>query len=193
MTSRDASEFLWVGGHPGFDLVNTEAVDASGERLELVPDWAALVDWAQEAGLIESQLGEQCRVAGQRHGADAMAWFRRLRASLRTVLESGAEAPGDLDAAVAEVPVRLRYHPDQARGAIPLDAAAPFDRLRLALAIAALDAARLDRSRIRPCASRRCVLLFHDASRNRSRRWCDMAVCGNRAKASTHYRRTRPA
>ncbi len=36
-----------------------------------------------------------------------------------------------------------------------------------------------------------CHWLFLDRSRNRSRAWCDMAVCGNRAKASRHYRRNR--
>ncbi|WP_377288081.1 CGNR zinc finger domain-containing protein [Rhizobium sp. SG2393] len=34
-----------------------------------------------------------------------------------------------------------------------------------------------------------CGWLFLDRSRNRSRAWCDMAVCGNRAKAKRHYRR----
>ncbi|MBB3963881.1 putative RNA-binding Zn ribbon-like protein [Rhizobium metallidurans] len=34
-----------------------------------------------------------------------------------------------------------------------------------------------------------CGWLFLDRSKNRSRTWCDMAVCGNRAKASKHYRR----
>lgn len=34
-----------------------------------------------------------------------------------------------------------------------------------------------------------CDWLFMDRSKNGSRRWCDMAVCGNRAKAKSHYRR----
>ncbi len=34
-----------------------------------------------------------------------------------------------------------------------------------------------------------CGWLFLDRSKNRSRFWCDMSVCGNRAKASRHYRR----
>jgi len=42
-------------------------------------------------------------------------------------------------------------------------------------------------SRIRICAN--CCWLFLDASRNGSRIWCDMAVCGNRQKARRHYRR----
>ncbi len=36
-----------------------------------------------------------------------------------------------------------------------------------------------------------CGWLFLDRSKNRSRVWCDMTVCGNRAKASRHYRRRR--
>ncbi len=36
---------------------------------------------------------------------------------------------------------------------------------------------------------RNCGWLFIDRSKNRSRAWCDMAVCGNRAKAHRHYRR----
>ncbi|MFE9632917.1 CGNR zinc finger domain-containing protein [Streptomyces sp. NPDC006463] len=45
--------------------------------------------------------------------------------------------------------------------------------------------------RIHKCASESCVLHFHDTSRNGTRRWCSMAACGNRAKASRHYARTR--
>lgn len=45
--------------------------------------------------------------------------------------------------------------------------------------------------RIRKCASETCILHFHDTSRNGTRRWCSMAACGNRAKASRHYARTR--
>ncbi|MBT2456271.1 CGNR zinc finger domain-containing protein [Streptomyces sp. ISL-86] len=45
--------------------------------------------------------------------------------------------------------------------------------------------------RIRSCASPACVLHFYDISRNGTRRWCSMAACGNRAKASRHYARTR--
>ncbi|MFJ9340761.1 CGNR zinc finger domain-containing protein [Streptomyces sp. NPDC101733] len=54
-----------------------------------------------------------------------------------------------------------------------------------------LDLLRADPDRIRKCASETCVLHFHDISRNGTRRWCSMAACGNRAKASRHYARTR--
>jgi predicted RNA-binding Zn ribbon-like protein len=49
-----------------------------------------------------------------------------------------------------------------------------------------------DHSRIGQCADDRgCGYLFYDTSRNRSRRWCDMNSCGNRAKSQRHYARRR--
>jgi predicted RNA-binding Zn ribbon-like protein len=49
-----------------------------------------------------------------------------------------------------------------------------------------------DRKRVGQCADDRgCGWLFYDASRNRSRRWCKMEDCGNRAKARRHYARER--
>jgi predicted RNA-binding Zn ribbon-like protein len=47
------------------------------------------------------------------------------------------------------------------------------------------DPAILSRTKICPS----CDWLFIDQSKNQSRLWCDMAVCGNRAKAKAHYRR----
>jgi predicted RNA-binding Zn ribbon-like protein len=43
--------------------------------------------------------------------------------------------------------------------------------------------------RVKTCGGEGCDWLFVDASRNRSRRWCDMRDCGNRAKARRHYHR----
>ena len=41
---------------------------------------------------------------------------------------------------------------------------------------------------VRECEDNACRWLFVDRSRNHSRRWCDMKVCGNRIKARTFYR-----
>jgi predicted RNA-binding Zn ribbon-like protein len=61
-----------------------------------------------------------------------------------------------------------------------------------ALAVSALSLLRNDTiPRLRICPN--CAWLFIDRSRNSSRLWCDMAVCGNRQKASRHYRRRRTA
>ncbi|ABC90277.1 hypothetical conserved protein [Rhizobium etli CFN 42] len=44
-----------------------------------------------------------------------------------------------------------------------------------------------DPERMKICGN--CGWLFIDRSKNKSRAWCDMAICGNRAKANRHYRR----
>jgi predicted RNA-binding Zn ribbon-like protein len=43
--------------------------------------------------------------------------------------------------------------------------------------------------RFRVCANDTCRWLFYDESRSGQRRWCDMATCGNRAKAQRHRAR----
>jgi len=52
-----------------------------------------------------------------------------------------------------------------------------------------VDAAAL--GRVRECAAEDCAWLFVDTSRNRSRQWCDMRTCGNRAKARRFHARRR--
>jgi predicted RNA-binding Zn ribbon-like protein len=47
-----------------------------------------------------------------------------------------------------------------------------------------------DRDRIKQCSN--CGWLFVDNSKNRSRRWCSMEVCGNRVKVRRYARKTRP-
>ncbi|PSH61009.1 hypothetical protein CU102_27445 [Phyllobacterium brassicacearum] len=64
-------------------------------------------------------------------------------------------------------------------GELSLTTAAFLSGVRL------FEPSRLERIKICP----NCHWLYFDGSRNRSRRWCDMRVCGNRAKARRHYDR----
>ncbi|MBM4194366.1 MAG: hypothetical protein FJ202_08325 [Gemmatimonadetes bacterium] len=48
-----------------------------------------------------------------------------------------------------------------------------------------------DLRRVHRCASQRCGRVFFDASRNGRRRWCEMATCGNRAKAARHRQKVK--
>jgi predicted RNA-binding Zn ribbon-like protein len=48
-----------------------------------------------------------------------------------------------------------------------------------------------DFSRIKQCHGNHCGWLFYDGTKNKSRQWCDMSVCGNRAKASALRARIR--
>lgn len=68
--------------------------------------------------------------------------------------------------------------------------AAPSDHaIEAATAHSALRLLTSDTERLKICGN--CGWLFLDKSKNRSRTWCDMAVCGNRVKASRHYHRTK--
>jgi predicted RNA-binding Zn ribbon-like protein len=189
-----ASRFFWIGNHVGIDFLNTEARDGEGERLELVGTLDALVAWAQAAQLVESDVADACRSLGNGAATRLLTWAHTLRARARAMLLPDADRPGDTEAAFNDsllgVPVRLAYPPFGPFGA-PLSTAIPADRLRLALALAVVDATTLDRSRIRRCDGELCVLVYYDTSKNGSRRWCDMAACGNRAKAAAHYLRTK--
>ena len=67
----------------------------------------------------------------------------------------------------------------------PLVALAPIARSAAALMAEGPEAP------VRQCAHPRCVLYFYDDSRSRRRRWCSMAVCGNRMKVAAHAQRRR--
>jgi len=187
--------FFWIGNHPGLDFLNTEAVDHHGARVELLHSWHDVVAWAEAADIVTTAPDDAHSAPTDRQARRALDWARRLRAGARQALDLDANDPvagtDTLAEAVADVPVRLVYRPDAQRGIPPLATDDPIDTLRLALALAVLDATQLDRTRVRQCESEQCVLVFYDTSKNRSRRWCDMAACGNRAKAAAHYQRLR--
>jgi predicted RNA-binding Zn ribbon-like protein len=50
---------------------------------------------------------------------------------------------------------------------------------------------RKDLTLVRRCEGLTCTMWFHDVSKGHARRWCSMAVCGNRAKAVAHRARAR--
>ena len=50
-----------------------------------------------------------------------------------------------------------------------------------------------DLALVKKCENPVCVLFFYDTSKNHSRRWCSMSVCGNRMKVAAHYQRLRKA
>lgn len=72
----------------------------------------------------------------------------------------------------------------------PADLAAMISAAGIAALLGA--AARPGWRRLKSCADLDCGRVFLDASRNTSRRWCDMAGCGNRAKTAAFRARRRP-
>jgi len=69
----------------------------------------------------------------------------------------------------------------------------PCDLIVGPVVLAAVDLLRDERlSRLKMCPRDECHWLFLDLTKNRSRRWCDMAACGNRAKVELHRHRHQP-
>ena len=124
-----------------------------------------------------------------------------MREGLHAILAARArgwavppEAVAMLNAALPPALARLELRPVDGRFEWSWTLAT--DELDAMLAPVIESAAELltsvERVRIGECESTTCGRLFLDRSRNRSRRWCDMAVCGNRTKARRHYQRSKP-
>ncbi|WP_051717423.1 CGNR zinc finger domain-containing protein [Streptomyces megasporus] len=168
-------------GEPlSLDLLNTRWIE-NGVRHDLLKDVDGFAVWLAGHGLLER--------AGA--GPEALAAALEAREALGAVVAT----PGDeraregLNAVLARGRVLRSLGPDG-----PAERVEPEDPAWLAAWLAADDYLRLVGTapdRIRACANDECVLHFYDVSRNGTRRWCSMSGCGNRAKASRHYARTR--
>lgn len=196
--------FEITGGHLALDLANTVDVRPTAEPIELLRDWDRLIEWGEQAGAMDAATARRLVRDGARRPEEALAVLRRVRFvrealhGLFRAVADGAPLPqAELAVLNDALPLslsRLRLarqdractwiwaHPDGS-----LDVMLP----PVIRAAAELLADPRHLARVRACeASDRCGWLFLDTSRNRSRRWCDMSVCGNREKARRHYART---
>ena len=173
------------------------------ERLNSYGD---LLAWARQRDILTEREVEQLAEAAARRPAEASAILYRvieLREALYRIFSAVAgnrsPPPADLtvlNAALADALVALRIAATEDGFAWVW--AQGEDMLGRVPRLAVLSAADLLTSgelrAVRECAAANCSWLFLDTTRNRRRRWCDMRVCGNRAKARRHYeRKKRPA
>lgn len=205
MTPSPPRHFGLFGGHPALNFVNT----VGGKRLvqprEDLHHFADLLAWAAQAGVLTPPEAKALGREALAHPAAAEAALQRARAfreSLYRLLLAVVEGEGppkeELSALDAEVRKALASRRLRATGractfsppeASLADSVVP----RLALAAAELLTSE-GLKRVRVCgatASDGCGWLFVDETRNHSRRWCDMATCGNQHKARRHYARVR--
>lgn len=202
LASGDGYDFEISGGHPALDFTNTISrrsdPDDSRERLT---NYGRLVSWGLQAGLVTAKEAERLRAKAADQPRAAVAALRRAVAVREAIFElfvtiaRGKRAPASaLDALNAALPgamASLRVGPEREGFAWQF---APHETdlapmlspiLRAAADLLTSD----DRARVRECGSDTCFWLFLDHSKNGTRRWCDMKVCGNREKARRHYRR----
>ncbi len=167
-------------------FANTLDVDVDADTLEALPDAAALTGWLRDHAILD---GDD-RADTADHGV-ALTLRSGLRAAmmLHQMGDHASPVP-ELGTAAAALPVQIVFD-----GARPrLDPAIGGARGGLARLVVAIVEAQADDTwgRLKLCAAGDCLLAFYDTSKNRSRHWCSMGVCGNRQK-TRRYRARRQA
>ena len=170
-----------IGGAPALDFANLVSYRGTDREHDWLEPFSNIHRWAAAAGLDAPVAGGAAELRGLREVI--------VRVFL-AVAEGRTPGPNDIDsigarAAGAWARRRLRFP----RGAAAARWADPAPSLVTELALNAADLLTSDDSMGRIAACDECRWLFLDTTRNRSRRWCDPADCGNRARQRRHYRR----
>ena len=191
--------FAFVGERLWLDFVNT---DGGAHAADGVGDFDGLVAWLETAIALDVERAQMMRrrAIQQPSGATAaLVDARRVRSALRGLAERGAVMPQVRLDALGEINrvlgrsagtrrLELRADGTFARSFVPVGDA--FAGLMIPIVESAADALILgELPRVRRCADPRCARVFFDGTKNAARRWCDMATCGNRAKAARHRAR----
>jgi predicted RNA-binding Zn ribbon-like protein len=199
---RNVANMELVGGRPVVDFVNTLSDRALVNPLERLASYADLVSWALRVEAVSESEAGVLRRRAEAHPAEAAAVLERavaLREAIYRCFSARAAGmemdAGDLEVVNREVAgamAHLRVAPGTERCEWAWAGSDELDRVLWPIARSAaelLTGEELDR--VKECAGDACGWLYLDTSRNRSRRWCDMKACGNRAKARRHYHRHR--
>lgn len=189
-TDAFVAERLWL------DFVNT---DTDGRSSDPLHEFGRFVHWLEAARVFDAERTSAVQRRAIQQPAGALAVLgdaRRVRAVLRILAERGEslrdariEALGEINRVLGRSAgtrrLELRGDGSFARTFVPVGDA--FAGLLIPVVESAADALILgELMRVRRCADPRCARVFQDETKNGRRRWCDMATCGNRAKAARH-------
>jgi len=194
---------IFVGDTPGLDFLNSVAtpVDAA---VDWINDGEGLLSWLGQARLAPDDVLQDMRARVLPGELDAVAdQARTLREWFRGFVREHMGRPLTAEALAELAPLNGLLERDQAfRQIVPLATDhSPFElqtarrwRTPDALLLPIGEAlARLvcseDFSQVKACEGAACTLLFVDRTRGHARRWCSMAICGNRAKQAAHRNR----
>jgi predicted RNA-binding Zn ribbon-like protein len=197
---------IFVGDAPGLDFLNSVATPVD-VPVDWIEDGEGLLSWLEQARLISGDVlqaiqgkalpGELDRVADQ--ARELREWFRGFvqhhkgrRLALRDVRElEPLNRVLQHDERFSQIVMR----PDTGSASIELVEMRPWRSpesllLPIGLALANLVVTE-DFANVKACEGPACTLLFADHTRGRARRWCSMAICGNRAKQAAHRHRVK--
>jgi predicted RNA-binding Zn ribbon-like protein len=200
MPPAEAAPFVFIANHRCLDFINTEMI-SGGTLVNLLGDFAALVAWLVQAQLLEAKHAPQVlrQWAGTPEGEHAVAQALALRAVLRQMVERLVQGQPILPSTIEAINAVLRHRVGylqlaRAPGGFTQHIHVEYrEALQLLGPIAEAASDLLcyrDLALIKRCENPQCVLYFYDETKNHSRRWCSMQVCGNRQKAALHRLRT---
>jgi predicted RNA-binding Zn ribbon-like protein len=195
---------IFIADAQALDFLNSVArpVDVPVDWLE---DGEGLVDWLQQAQLVPTEVLERMRSQSSPRELNQVAeearglreWFRsfvqqhRGRPLRRQDLKKLEPLNRLLERDASFSQIASATSPEGS--ALELRPLRRWDSLEALLLPIAETLARFvcseDFTHIKACEGPACTLLFADHTRSRARRWCSMAICGNRAKQAAHRRR----
>lgn len=203
-TRRDAPWTFHLGyGALCLDFANTVSWRGSGNPIDRLPVYEELIRFGEQSKLLSADDARLLRREAARHPDTAARALKKavlLREALYRIfagLAGGRSASASdleiLNGSLPDALTRLRL----AAGAKGVSWAwegerEALDRLLWPVARdAAVFLTSTDVTRLRSCANSHCRWVFYDGTRSGTRRWCTMAVCGNRAKLRRYRQRLR--
>lgn len=189
-----AQRFEMTGGRLCLDFANTVDNRPASNRRDFITSYADLIAWSRQARVLTDRGSAALLTAAARRpkqASKALLEAHRLREVIYRIfsaIAAGSRAgAGDFDALNSRVPAllaRSRLVPCGPGYAWAYDGSeSRLDRMLWAVSRSAVDLLLdEDLPQLRECAAANCGWLFMDRSKSHRRRWCDMKVCGNRAK-----------
>jgi len=171
---------LFLADAVGLDFLNSVATPTS-TPIDWIDSGDGLLSWLEQARLVPTETLEALKARALPGELDSVAeQARDLREWLNRLLETDEKfqhlAKADGPAQGFELRTMRRWRSP--------------DSLLLPIAEAlATCVADEDFSHVKACEGSTCTLLFADHTRGHARRWCSMALCGNRAKVAAHRQR----
>jgi predicted RNA-binding Zn ribbon-like protein len=195
---------IFVADAPGLDFLNSIATPVD-EPVDWISDGAGLLSWLEQAGMVPAHTLAAMRAQFGVAEIDAVAaQARALREWFRGFVRERKGRPlASADLRELE-PLNKLLERDDRYGEIAasgVDGVSAFEYrvarrwntpesllMPIAEALAKL-VCEQDFTHVKACEGPRCTLLFADHTRGHARRWCSMAICGNRAKVAAHRKR----
>lgn len=203
MTSA-APPAIFIADSPGLDFLNSIATPVD-TPIDWIADGDGLLRWLAQANLVPADALDELKARARPGELDKVAdQARALREWFRGFVRKHMGRPLTPKAVRELEPLNQLLERDEAFGRIVPHVRKDGDHLELkrmrrwrspeSLLLPIGEAlakfvCEEDFSGVKACEGHSCTLMFADHTRGRARRWCSMAICGNRAKQAAHRNR----